>query len=70
MGILCDTLRRTLSGDLGIAWRIRIIDARQKAVESKVVGLFASRILLAKAAADAADAADLANLRPLLGIVT
>ena len=70
MSVFRDALRGTFRSDLGIAWRIRIIDARQKAVESKMVSLFASRILLAKAAADAADAADLADLRPLLGIIT
>ena len=69
MSVLRYALRGTFRGDLGIARRIRIIDARQKAVESKVVGLFASGILLAKAATDTADTADLTDLRPLLRIV-
>lgn len=69
MSVLRDALRGTFRGDLGIARRIRIIDARQKAVESEVISLFTAGILLAKAAADTADTADLADKRPLLGVI-
>lgn len=69
MSVLRDALRGTFRGDLGIARGIRIIDARQKAVENEVISLFAAGILLAKAAADTADAADLTDLRTLLGVV-
>ena len=69
MSILRDALRGTLRGDLGIVRRIRIIDARQKAFEREVISLFASGILLAKAATDTADTADLTDLRTLIGVV-
>ena len=69
MSVLRDALRGTFRGDLGIARGIRIVDARQKAVEGKVTGLFASGILLAEPAAYAADAADLADLRSLIRVV-
>ena len=62
---LCGAFR----GDLGIARGIRIIDGRQKAVESEVISLFTAGILLAKAATDTADSADLTDLRTLLGVV-
>lgn len=69
MSVLRDALRGTFRGDLRIARGIRIIDGRQKAVESEVISLFTAGILLAKAATDTADSADLTDQRTLLGVV-